>query len=195
MVLRYGSPHDLSARGCFDGAYNGYQGYYERSWAGTDFAFVLLRIPKDRQPSASQMNAISTWLDHIAVATRDSDAINHLHNNLVYWAGLNLTAIGTVTHRLDLVDAGIVRAREGIHDIGPHGELERELKRGDRALHYHDFALLPLVFTAELVKRRGVDLYSEGDGAIGRLENLVVRGIQDVDTSSEVCSIKQQLFP
>lgn len=177
------------------GPITGYQGYYERSWAGTDFAFVMLRMPKGSQPSAERMKVISAWLGHIAEATRDSDAINHLHNNLVYWAGLDLTAIGTVIHRADLIDAGIARAREGIRDIGPDGTLARELKRGDRALHYHDFALLPLVFTAELVKPRGVDLYSENGSAIGRLENLVVGAMQDIDTFSAVSPTKQQLFP
>jgi poly(beta-D-mannuronate) lyase len=172
----------------------GYQGYYERSWAGTDFAFVLLRMPKGSQPAPDRMRTISAWLDRIAVATRDADAINHLHNNLVYWAGLNLAAIGTVTQRPDLIDAGIARAREGIHDIGPHGELQRELKRGDLALHYHDFALLPLVFTAELAQRRGIDLYHENQGAIGRLANLVIRGVQDIGTFAEVSPVKQKLF-
>lgn len=108
-------------------------------------------MPRDSRPSPEQMRVIAAWLDRIAAATRDADAINHLHNNLVYWAGLNLAAIGTVTQRPDLIDAGIARAREGIRDIGPNGELQRELKRGDRALHYHDFALLPLVFVARLV--------------------------------------------
>ncbi|WP_458416024.1 alginate lyase family protein, partial [Pseudomonas aeruginosa] len=45
-----------------------------------------------------------------------------------------------------------------MRDIGPHGELERELKRGERALHYHNFALTPLVFCAELASRRNIDL-------------------------------------
>lgn len=69
------------------------------------------------------------------------------------------------------------------------------MKRGDLALHYHDFALLPLVFTAELAQRRGVDLYRENQGAIGRLADLVIRGVQDVSTFTEVSPIPQKLFP
>src|SRR5579883_2703426 len=140
------------------GRISGYQGHYERSWAGTDFAMVILRMPREfRAANANRFEAIDRWLERIAVATRDAEAINHLHNNLVYWAGLNLVAIGTVVDRPQLIDSGLIRAREGIRDIGANGALEREVKRGNRALHYHTFALIPLVFTAELVERRGID--------------------------------------
>ncbi|WP_035051688.1 alginate lyase family protein [Andreprevotia chitinilytica] len=178
------------------GPISGYQGYYERSWAGTDFAFVLLRLLKDGQgEGANRLAAITPWLTRIAIATRDADAINHLHNNLVYWAGLNLVAIGTVAQQQDLIDAGIARAREGIHDIGPHGELQRELKRGERALHYHVFSLLPLVFTAELVQRQGIDLYAENQNAIGRLANLVINAVQNPASFATVSPVAQTLFP
>ncbi|MFC5488966.1 alginate lyase family protein [Dokdonella soli] len=174
----------------------GYQGYYERSWAGTDFALVLLRLPKDVSSANEQrLRIITPWLARIAVATRDADAINHLHNNLVYWAGLNLVAIGTVARQQELVEAGLARAREGIRDIGPRGELEREIKRGDRALHYHTFALIPLVFAAELAQRHGVDLYQENHGAIGRLANLVIQAVQDPSSFARITPVEQKPFP
>jgi poly(beta-D-mannuronate) lyase len=174
----------------------GYQGYYERSWAGTDFALVLLRLPPNvSNTNASRMADIDAWLERIAVATRDADAINHLHNNLVYWAGLNLVAIGTVTHQPQLIDAGLARAREGIDDIGPNGALEREVKRGDRALHYHTFALIPLVFTAQIALKQHVDLYSENDHAIARLANLVIAAVNNPASFAKITPIKQELFP
>jgi poly(beta-D-mannuronate) lyase len=178
------------------GPISGYQGYYERSWAGTDFALVLLRLPPEvSRANADQLRVITQRLTRIAIATRDADAINHLHNNLVYWAGLNLVAIGTLAQQQELIDAGLARAREGIHDIGPRGELEREIKRGDRALHYHTFALMPLVFTAELAERQDVNLYQENHGAIGRLANLVIKAVQDPDSFTEITPVKQNLFP
>ncbi|MGO4711520.1 alginate lyase family protein [Bradyrhizobium sp. 2TAF24] len=173
----------------------GYQGYYERSWAGTDFALVLLRIRRAGRPMPAAMPEIVPWLVRIAAATRDADAINHLHNNLVYWAGLNLAAIGTLADRPDLVDAGIARAREGIRDIQPDGTLARELKRGERALHYHNFALIPLVFTAELARARGVDLYAENNGALRRLADLVIRAVIDPNSFSAYLPTPQKLFP
>lgn len=89
----------------------------------------------------------------------------------------------------------MLRAREGIRDIGPDGSLAREVKRGDRALHYHTFALLPLVFAAELVQRRNIDLYRENDGAIGRLANLVIDAVEDPASFRKITPIRQDLFP
>ncbi|WP_229721066.1 mannuronate-specific alginate lyase [Dyella nitratireducens] len=178
------------------GPIKGYQGYYERSWAGTDFAMVILRMPSAvKAANADKFAIIDPWLERIAIATRDANAINHLHNNLVYWAGLNLVAIGTVTNQSDLIDSGLIRAREGINDIGPDGALAREVKRGNRALHYHTFALLPLVFTAELVQRRHIDLYQENDHAIARLANLVIDAVRDPASFAKITPIKQDLFP
>lgn len=174
----------------------GYQGHYERSWAGTDFAMVLLRMPADfRERHRPQLETIAPWLERIAIATRNAEAINHLHNNLVYWAGLNLTAIGTVTGNSDLINSGLLRVREGIRDIGPDGALAREVKRGNRALHYHTFALIPLVFAAELVQRRNIDLYSENDHAIGRLANLVTDAVIAPASFEKITPIRQELFP
>lgn len=174
----------------------GYQGHYERSWAGTDFALLILRMPGEvRAANARRFAAIDRWLERIAIATRDSEAINHLHNNLVYWAGLNLVAIGTAIDRPQLVDSGLIRAREGIRDIRPDGSLEREVKRGNRALHYHTFALIPLIFTAELVQRRGIDLYKENDRAIARLANLVIESVRNPAGFARITPIKQELFP
>ena len=174
----------------------GYQGYYERSWAGTDFALALLSFfPQSKKNAPAIPSTITKWLVDMAVATRDANAINRLHNNLVYWAGLDLAATGTLTKRPDLIDAGIARAREGISDIQPNGTLARELKRGDRALHYHNFALIPLVFTAELAQARGVDLYSENNGAIRRLANLVINAVINQNSFSAYTSTPQHLFP
>lgn len=178
------------------GKITGYQGYDERSWAGTDFAMVILRMPRGmREANRAQFNAIDPWLERIAIATRDSEAINHLHNNLVYWAGLDLIAIGTVTDNASLIDSGLLRVREGIRDIGADGSLAREIKRGNRALHYHTFALLPLVFAAELVQRRKIDLYRENGGAIGRLANLVIDAVENPDSFRTITPVRQDLFP
>lgn len=180
--------------GALLGPSSGYQGDFERSWAGADFALALLRFG-GAGPREQAMATIDPWLARIAEATRDSETINRLHNNLVYWAGLDLAAIGTVTGRRDLIDAGIARAREGIRDIGPHGELIREIKRGERALHYHNFALIPLIFTAELARRRGIDLYAESHGAIRRLADLVIRAVRDPRSFAAITPVPQRVFP
>jgi poly(beta-D-mannuronate) lyase len=110
------------------GPISGYQGYYERSWAGTDFAMVLLRMPpKSKSMNMNRKTVIDARLQRIAAATRDADEINHLHNNLLYWAGLNLVASGTVTDQQLFVDAGLARTREGIRDIGLNGAQSTQI--------------------------------------------------------------------
>ncbi|MBR0899386.1 alginate lyase family protein [Bradyrhizobium tropiciagri] len=172
-----------------------YQGDFERSWAGTDFALALLRFPGATVKADHRFQHIKPRLIRIAEETRDADRINHLGNNLVYWAGLDLMSIGTLTDRGDLVEAGLSRARQGVRDIGPHGELERELKRGERALHYHNFALTPLVFCAELASRRKIDLYAENNGAIHRLAAVIIRAVKDERSFGALTQVPQQLFP
>ncbi|WP_245637252.1 alginate lyase family protein [Burkholderia singularis] len=70
-----------------------------------------------------------------------------------------------------------------IRDIGPDGALAREVKRGNHALHYHTFALIPLVFAAELARRRNIDLYRESGGAIGRPANPVIDIVEKLQVS------------
>ena len=54
---------------------------------------------------------------------------------------------------------------------------------------------LPLVFAAELVQRRNIDLYRENDGAIGRLANLVIDAVEDPASFTKITPVKQDLFP
>ncbi|WP_256941380.1 MULTISPECIES: alginate lyase family protein [Burkholderia] len=86
------------------------------------------------------------------------------------------TLVGTVTDNASLIDSGLPRVREGIRDIRPDGSLEREVKRGDRALHDHTFALPPRVFAAELVQRRPAR--GRRDGGVGRAAAMM-RGAFD----------------
>jgi poly(beta-D-mannuronate) lyase len=53
------------------------------------------------------------------------------------------------------------------------------MARGQRALHYHLFALSPLVYLAEFGQVNGLDLYAERDHALARLERLCVDGLNN----------------
>jgi len=47
--------------------------------------------------------------------------------------------------------------KDGIDEIAADGTLPLEMGRGQRALHYHLFALAPLVTMAELAAANGED--------------------------------------
>jgi poly(beta-D-mannuronate) lyase len=53
------------------------------------------------------------------------------------------------------------------------------MTRGQRALHYHLYALSPLVYIAEFGEVNGLDLFAERDHALARLERLSVDGLRD----------------
>ncbi|HGL6714820.1 alginate lyase family protein [Burkholderia contaminans] len=62
-------------------------------------------------------------------------------------------------------------------------------------MRYHTFALLPLVFAAELVQRRHIDLYRENGGSIGRLANLVIHAVENPARVTAITPVRQELFP
>ena len=67
----------------------------------------------------------------------------------------------------------------GIDAIQPDGSLKAEMNRAQMALHYHLYALAPLIILAELGEANGLDLYAEDKGAIHRLVNFCLAGLED----------------
>jgi len=164
-----------------DGAYLGRmeqpQAEYQRKWdlAGVALAYLKLR----RYAGIEQRRVIEPWLMQLADATRAFfDDPGHKRNNQWYWQGLALaaTAIGTGSER----HWGLARQvfADAVRDIQPDGTLPMELERAARALHYHVFAVTPLVVMAELARSRGEDWYALGDGALHRLVGVTLRGLQ-----------------
>jgi poly(beta-D-mannuronate) lyase len=82
----------------------------------------------------------------------------------------------------------------GIADVRADGTLPLEMERGPLALHYHAFALPPLVMLAEIGAANGVPLYDENDGALRRLADRVLRGMED-PSSFEKLAGAAQTFP
>ncbi|MFK5047780.1 alginate lyase family protein, partial [Klebsiella pneumoniae] len=66
-------------------------------------------------------------------------------NNHAYWAGLAVTAAGVAANDRDLFDWGIGKYHLGAGQVTAQGTLPLEMARRGKALHYHLFALTPLV--------------------------------------------------
>jgi poly(beta-D-mannuronate) lyase len=103
-------------------------------------------------------------------------------NNHWYWLGLAVGAVALATDsdRHWQIARGIMI--DATRDIGADGFLPMELERGARALHYHAFAVMPLVVLAELGVRRGEDFYALGDSALHRLVAATANGLADPTT-------------
>ncbi|HEY4392806.1 MAG TPA: alginate lyase family protein [Polyangia bacterium] len=158
------------------------QGEYEREWTLAGLALGYLRVRDAPGLDRGARADVEAWLVKLAELVRpnyERPGRTSAANNHAAWAGLAVAAAGAAAQDRALFDWGLSRARIGIAQVRPDGFLPLELARQARALHYHLFALAPLVMTAELAAANGVDLYEEGDGAIRRLADRVIEGLAD----------------
>jgi poly(beta-D-mannuronate) lyase len=161
------------------------QGGYERKWTfgGIALAYLKIRDAPGLDPAAKAR--VEAWFARLGAAVRRyydrppgrgaSDRIN----NHLYWAALAVTAGAIATDDRAAFDWAMEKYRFALTQIENDGTLPLELARGRRALHYHLFALAPLVMLAEIGTVNGRDLYAERDGALGRLVSRVVSGLSD----------------
>ena len=159
-----------------------------------DLAGLALAYFKVRHLAAdADRRRIAPWLT--AVADRAAAIFidrGRVRNNHWYWLGLALGAVGHATDN----EQHWRQARRIMHDaaadVTSHGVLPLELRRGRRALHYHDFALQPLIVLAELAAVRGEDWYRLGDGALHRLVDITVAGLNTPRLFDRLAGITQQ---
>jgi poly(beta-D-mannuronate) lyase len=174
------------------------QGQYERQWTLAGLALAYLRVRDAPGVAAAERLSVERWLVNVARAVmpnyghagRMSSANNH-----AYWAGLAVAAAGAAAQDHALYDWGLGQARIGIAQVRADGFLPLELERRALALHYHLFALAPLVMTAELAAANGLDLYKEGDGALRRLADRVIAGLIDPAPFVAAAGTDQELIP
>ncbi|MEM1306013.1 MAG: alginate lyase family protein, partial [Pseudomonadota bacterium] len=76
--------------------------------------------------------------------------------------------------------------------IGDDGTLPLEMARGGRALHYHAFAMMPLVVLAELAHARGENWYAFGDGALHRLVAVTTAGLVEPAVFDQAAGQRQE---
>src|SRR5260370_2005134 len=81
----------------------------------------------------------------------------------------------------------------GVDQIQPDGVLPLEMARGGRALHYHLYALAPLVLLAEFGEANHLDLYAHANGSIHRLVNFSVAGLKDPAPFAKATGVQQEV--
>jgi poly(beta-D-mannuronate) lyase len=113
-------------------------------------------------------------------------------NNHLYWAGVQLAATAAVTGNHKDLDWAIKAYRNGIGQIAADRTLPLEMSRGERALHYHLYALAPLVLIAEFGEDNGIPLYVENDHALRRLEKTSVAGLGGAQLFAQRTGIAQE---
>ncbi|MDR3003479.1 MAG: alginate lyase family protein, partial [Acidovorax sp.] len=171
---------------------NNNQSYYTRQWMLDALALAYLKVRE--QADAAQTVVIEPWLEQLALANLAYwENPQHRRNNLYYWGGLGVLATGLVTGNETLWRAGRGIYLSGVEEIQPDGSLPFEMTRGQRALHYHGYALAPLVLMAELARLHGEDWYGENHHAIDRLARRVAQGWSDASWFTEEVGVPQEL--
>ena len=162
------------------------QAYFVQGWVVGAAAIAYLKVDGAHRATPEQKAEIFPWLQTVADETRtfyeartrqageESGAQNHF-----YWAAVQLAATAMVNGEQRDFDWAMQRAKAGIAAIQPDGTLTSEMRRGSRALHYHLYAASPLVMLAELGLPNGVDLYTYNHGALKKLVEVSIAGLQD----------------
>ncbi len=156
-----------------------------RKWALGSMSGSWLRLKfSNSQPLAAhqaEAEVIEKWFARLAEQTvRDwSDLPLEKINNHSYWAAWSVMATSVATDRRDLFDWAVKEYRVGANQVDAQGFLPNELKRKQRALAYHNYALPPLAMIASFAQANGVDVRGENDNALQRLAKRVLLGSKD----------------
>jgi poly(beta-D-mannuronate) lyase len=175
------------------------QAYYVQGWVVGAIAIAYLKIRDLDLQTPQQAESIGAWMHSVGEQTRNyydshrkpgrSDA----QNNHLYWAGVQLAATGVAANNRKDFNWAMATYDNGVNQIQPDGSLPLEMARGGRALHYHLYALAPLVLLAEFGEANHLDLYAHANGAIHRLVNFSIAGVQDPTPFVKATGVQQEI--
>ncbi|MBN6774731.1 mannuronate-specific alginate lyase [Pseudomonas granadensis] len=162
-----------------------------RKWALGSMASSYIRLKfSDSHPLAQhqqEAQLIEAWFSKMAdqvVSDWDNLPLEKT-NNHSYWAAWSVMATAVATNRRDLFDWAVKEYKVGVNQVDADGYLPNELKRQQRALAYHNYALPPLAMIASFAQVNGVDLRQENNSALKRLGDRVLSGVKDPDEFEE----------
>lgn len=168
------------------GTMGGHQATYVQGWNLGAWAVAFLKVRSSGAVPADEQSHIAAWLKKLAEENRayyehkrEHRGPSDAHNNHLYWAGFAIAGAAIADNDHGLFRWAVDAYREGVGDIRADGTLPMEMDRGQMALHYHLYALAPLIMLAEFGEANGLDLYAEHNYAIKRLIALCVAGMQD----------------
>lgn len=154
-----------------------------RKWAlgSLSSSYLRLKFSSSRPLAAypQQAQAIEQWFSKLGtqVVSDWSNLPLKQINNHSYWAAWSVMATAVVTNRRDLFDWSVSEFKVAAGQVDDDGYLPNELKRRQRALSYHNYALTPLAMIAAFAQVNGVDLRPENHGALQRLAERVMQGV------------------
>lgn len=174
------------------------QAYFVQGWVVGAMAIALLKVRPSGLIDEADTKLITDWMKTVSQQTIDfykqrDAATGGKGNNHLYWAGVQVGAVGIAANDRKLFDWAVAAYRNGIAQITPEGTLALEMRRGRRALHYHLYACAPLVYLAEYGEVNGIDLYAEDHFALQRLVKRSIAGLDGSGYFDKATGIKQDL--
>jgi poly(beta-D-mannuronate) lyase len=159
------------------------QGVFERVWTLSGVSLVYLRLKLLTTLNGDEQKEIDAWMQKLSLRVQNdfpSETRNGSRkNNLVDWAALSVMAVSIATNDRAAFDWGVQKIATNLAEVDDDGFLPRELQRGRRALHYHSFALQPIMMAAFLARANGRNLFSENNHALDRLAKSVLEAYRD----------------
>jgi poly(beta-D-mannuronate) lyase len=112
-------------------------------------------------------------------------------NNHYYWAGFAVMGAAVSSNDRALYEWAQDTFDDAVSRVTPDGTLPLEMERGQRALHYHLFALGPIIMLAEFGEANDEDLYASRDHAVQRLADRTISGLVNNSYFSEKAGVTQ----
>jgi len=162
-----------------------FNGVYLQNWLLSGAAISFLKVRPSGLATPEQDAEIRRWFRLLSIRVREyfDEEIVRLgpdqENNHLYWAGLAVAAEGVIDNNPQAVQWAANAYSTGLQAIQPDGVLKTEMARAGMALHYHLYALGPLIMLAEFLEANGAHAYAAYDGAIHRLVKLCIAGLED----------------
>jgi poly(beta-D-mannuronate) lyase len=173
-----------AADGVFTGKMSSRQAYYVQGWVIGAVAIAYLKVRNSGVVQPNQSASLTSWMKTVARQSMDfyeaakSKPGGDAGNNHLYWAGVEIAAIAIAADDHSMFDWAMATYANGVNQISPEGTLPLEMRRGQRALHYHLYAIAPLVYLAEFGKVNGLDLFAQDNFAIKRLVDRSIAGLR-----------------
>ncbi len=173
------------------------QAYFVQGWVTGALGIALLKVRDSGVIDSADTKLLTDWMKTVSRQTMkyydDRLAKSPNENNHLYWAGTQVGAVAIAANDHKLFDWAVMTYRNGIRQVTLQGALPEEMRRGQRALHYHLYAIAPLVYIAEFGQNNGIDLYAENNDALKRLVQLSTAGLAGSGYFDKATGIKQDL--
>lgn len=149
-----------------------YDTSHPQAWFATESmifaAAMAYSIVRDEVTGMQEEIArIDDWLSRLAYqhAAIPGQPRNSCCNNHFYRRALYATMVGVLTDDDYLFRFGVSAVYSALHDMTERGAFPLEMKRGRRASHYQNYALLYLIPNMQIIARQGYDIFNrEIDG-------------------------------